>query len=235
LLTESALHKMGLKNPVGQLIHVNKNSLRVVGIITDFVAGWVYSNNSPIIIRGSAKQFSAINIRLNGARSTSENLSKLSVIFRKYNPDYPFVCLFANENFASRFKDDENIGTIAMTFTGLTIFISCMGLFALAAFMAENRVKEIGIRKVLGASVTGLITLLSKDFILLVGLSFAIASPIAWWLMSKWLQNYPLHTNIGYWVFILTGVASLFIALITVGFQALKAAMVNPIKNLRSE
>jgi len=236
LLTESALHKMGLKNPVGQLIYLNKTSpLRVVGVIKDFVAGWVYSNKSPIIIRGSAKQFSAINIRLNGARSSSENLSKLSVIFRKYNPDYPFVCLFANENFASRFKDDENIGTIAMTFTGLTIFISCMGLFALAAFMAENRVKEIGIRKVLGASVTGLITLLSKDFILLVGLSFAIASPIAWWLMSKWLQNYPLHTDIGYWVFILTGVASLFIALITVGFQALKAAMVNPIKNLRSE
>ncbi|HEY9004011.1 MAG TPA: FtsX-like permease family protein, partial [Mucilaginibacter sp.] len=235
LLTQSALHKMGLKNPVGQLIHLGKTPLHVVGIIKDYVAGWVYSANNPIIIRGSAKQFSAINLRLNGARPSSENLSKIGRIFRKYNPDYPFICLFANENFASRFKGDENIGTIAMAFTGMTIFISLMGLFALAAFMAENRIKEIGIRKILGASVTGLITLLSKDFILLVGLSFLIASPIAWWLMSKWLQNFPLHIDIGYWVFILTGIATLLIALITVGFQALKAAMLNPVKNLRSE
>lgn len=132
-------------------------------------------------------------------------------------------------------QDDENIGTIAATFAGLTIFISCMGLFALAAFMAENRIKEIGIRKVLGASVTGIVTLLSRDFLVLVSVSFAIASPIAWWLMNKWLQNYPLHVHINYWIFILTGLGSLLIAFITVGFQALKAAMINPIKNLRSE
>ena len=101
--------------------------------------------------------------------------------------------------------------------------------------MAENRLKEIGIRKVLGASVTAITTLLSKDFLILVGIAFVIASPIAWWLMNKWLENYPLHIHIGYWVFLLTGVASILIALVTVGFQALKAAMLNPIKNLRTE
>ena len=124
---------------------------------------------------------------------------------------------------------------MAAAFAGLTIFISCMGLFALAAFMAENRVKEIGIRKVLGASVAAITTLLSKDFLILVGIAFVIASPIAWWLMNKWLSNYPLHIGIGYWVFILTGAASILIALLTVGFQAVKAAILNPIKNLRTE
>jgi putative ABC transport system permease protein len=235
LLTQAAVNTMGLKNPVGQLMRNGKTQLRVVGVIKDFVAGWAYSLASPIIIRGTAKQLSAINLRLNGAKPMSQNLSKVSAIFRKYNPDYPFVCLFVNDNFAYRLHDDENIGTIAAVFAGLTIFISCMGLFALAAFMAENRIKEIGIRKVLGASVTGLAAMLSKDFLLLVSLSFAIASPIAWWLMNKWLRNYPLHIHIGYWVFILTGAASLLIALVTVGFQAIKAAVLNPIRNLRSE
>ena len=226
---------MGLKNPVGQLMRNGKTQLHIVGVIKDYVAGWAYSLANPIIVRGSAKQLSAINFRFNGAKPTSQSLSKVSAIFRKYNPDYPFVCLFANENFAYRLHDDKNIGTIAAVFAGLTIFISCMGLFALATFMAENRIKEIGIRKVLGASVTGLAAMLSKDFLVLVALSFAIASPIAWWLMNKWLQNYPLRIDIGYWVFILTGLASLLIALLTVGFQAMKAAVLNPIKNLRSE
>ena len=235
LLTKAAAARIGLKHPVGQLMYRDRAQLHIVGVIKDFVAGWAFSNANPIIIRGTTKQFGAINLRLNSARHTAENLSKISAIFRKYNPDYPFVCLFVNDNFASRLKGDENIGTIAMTFTGLTIFISCMGLFALAAFTAENRIKEIGIRKVLGASVSGLVVLLSKEFVLLVGLSFALASPIAWSLMSKWLQNYPLHIHIGYWVFILTGAASLVIAIATVCFQALKAATLNPVKNLRSE
>ena len=235
LLTQAAADKMGLKHPVGQLMRMNEGELHIVGVIKDFVAGWIYDKGTPIIVRGTNRQFGAINLRLNGAKATSENLSKISGIFRKYNPDYPFVCLFVNDNFTARLNDDENFGAIAATFAGLTIFISCMGLFALAAFMAENRIKEIGIRKVLGASVSGIVTMLSKDFLVLVTVSFVIASPLAWWLMSKWLQNYPLRVGIGYWVFILTAAVSLMIAFLTVGFQALKAAMLNPIKNLRSE
>ncbi len=235
LLTQAAVSKMGLKNPVGQLMRFNKTELHIVGVIKDFVAGWAYSLANPIIIRGTTRQFGAINLRLNSARPVSTNLSKISAVFRKYNPDYPFVCEFVNQNFAYRLHGDENTGTIAAIFAGMTIFISCMGLFALAAFTAENRIKEIGIRKVLGASVTGIATMLSKDFVLLVSLSFAIASPVAWWLMSKWLQNYPLHIHIGYWMFILTGAASLLIAIVTVSFQALKAALANPVKSLKTE
>jgi putative ABC transport system permease protein len=234
LLTQTAVTKMGLKDPVGQLMYRGQTQLHIVGVIKDFVAGWAYVSN-PIIIRGTSTQFGAINIRLNAAHTASANLSKINAILTKYNPDYPFVYHFVSENNVARMQDDVNFGTFAAVFTGLTIFISCMGLFALAAFMAENKIKEIGIRKVLGASVTGIATLLSRDFVVLVGVSFAIASPIAWWLMSKWLQNYPLHIHMDWWIFALTGGLSLFIALLTVGFQALKAAMLSPVKSLRSE
>lgn len=235
LLTETAVKKIGFKNPVGQLVKKGNINLHVVGVIKDYIAGWAYNLPSPIIIRGTTNQFGAINLRLSSVQPVAMSLSKIGAIFRKYNPDYPFAYRFVDETYRDRLRDDENIGTFAAAFAGLTIFISCMGLFALAAFMAENRIKEIGIRKVLGASVTAITTLLSKDFLVLVGIAFVIASPISWWLMNKWLENYPLHIRIGYWVFLLTGAASILIALITVGFQALKTAILNPIKNLRTE
>ncbi|HEY8931255.1 MAG TPA: ABC transporter permease [Mucilaginibacter sp.] len=235
LLTETAVKTMGFKEPVGQVIKQEKTNLHVVGVIKDYVAGWAYNLPGPIIIRGSSKQLSAMNFRLSSIQPAAASLSKIGAIFRKYNPDYPFVYYFASDTYRNRLSDEENFGTMAAAFAGLTIFISCMGLFALAAFMAESRIKEIGIRKVLGASVTAITTLLSKDFLVLVGIACIIASPIAWWLMNKWLQSYPMHIGIGYWVFILTGAAAILIALFTVGFQAFKAAILNPVKNLRSE
>lgn len=209
--------------------------MHVVGVIKDYVATWAYNLPDPIIIRGTTKQFGAMNFRLSAAQTVSASLAKIGIIVRKYNPGYPFSYYMADDIYHNRLHDDEHIGTMAAAFAGLTIFISCMGLFALAAFMAENRVKEIGIRKVLGASVAAITTLLSKDFLVLVGIAFVIASPIAWWLMNKWLTNYPQHVDIGFWVFIITGVASILIALLTVGFQAVKTAILNPIKNLRTE
>jgi len=235
LLTETAVKTMGFKKPVGQLIKQGETNLHVVGVIKDYVAGWAYSLPGPIIIRGSGKQLSAMNFRLSGSQPIAESLSKIGAIFRKYNPDYPFAYYFASDTYRNRLSDEENFGMMAAASAGLTIFISCMGLFALAAFMAESRIKEIGIRKVLGASVAAITTLLSKDFLVLVAIACVIASPIAWWLMNKWLQNYPLHIGIGYLVFILTGAAAILIALFTVGFQAFKAALLNPVKNLRSE
>jgi putative ABC transport system permease protein len=235
LLTQAAANKMGFKHPVGQLMKQGRANLHVVGLINDYVASWAYDKPNPIIVRGTTKQFGAINFRLSNTQPVSTSLSKIGAIFRKYNPDYPFTCYFVDKTYKMGLQDDEHTGTIAAAFAGLTIFISCMGLFALAVFMAENRIKEIGIRKVLGASVAAITTLLSKDFLVLVGLSFVIASPIAWLLMSKYLESYPLHIDIGWRVFALTGVASVLIALVTVGSQAIKAATANPIKNLRTE
>lgn len=235
LLSETAVKKIGFKEPIGQLIKKGNVNLHVIGVIKDYVAGWAYSLPTPMIIRGTNKQFGAMNFRLSSAQPVSASLSKIGAIFRKYNPDYPFSYYFVDDTYHNRLKDDEHIGTMAAASASLTIFISFMGLFALAAFMAENRIKEIGIRKVLGASVAAITTLLSKDFLVLVGIAFVIATPVAWWLMNRWLQNYPLHIEIGYWVFLLTGAASILVALFTVGFQALKAALLNPIKNLRNE
>ena len=235
LLSETAVKKIGFKDAVGQLMKKGSTNLHVIGVIKDYVASWAFDKPEPMIIRGTNKQFGAINFRLSNTQPVSASLSKIGAIVRKYNTDYPFVYYFVNDTYKKGLEGDENFGSIAAAFAGLTIFISCMGLFALAAFMAENRIKEIGIRKVLGASVTAITTLLSKDFLVLVGISFVIASPIAWWLMDKWLQNYPLHIEIGYWVFILTGAASILITSVTVGSQAFKAAILNPIKNLRTE
>ena len=143
--------------------------------------------------------------------------------------------VFVDESYANKFKDAQRTGELAGLFALLTIFISCLGLFGLATYMAENRIKEIGIRKVLGASVTGIASLLSLDFLKLVSISFLIAAPVAWWAMSKWLDTYTYRINMEWWVFALAALLSILIAIITVSFQAIKAAVANPVKSLRTE
>ena len=145
------------------------------------------------------------------------------------------IMLFQNQEYAEKFKSEERTGTLAALFAGLTIFISCLGLFGLATYMAENRIKEIGIRKVLGASVSGITSLLSKDFLKLVMISFLVACPVSWWMMHKWLEDYPYHVAIQWQVFAFAGIISLLIALITVSYHSIKAAIANPVKSLRTE
>lgn len=176
-----------------------------------------------------------IHIKLNGNHSTSANITVMEKIFKKYNPEYPFEYRFTDEEYAKKFNDDRTTGTLSLLFSGLTIFISCLGLFGLAAFMAEKRIKEIGVRKVLGASVASITGLLSADFVKLVIISIFIASPIAWLVMNKWLQGYDYHISIPFWIFIIAGSAALLIALVTVSFQSIKAASANPVTSLRSE
>ena len=156
-------------------------------------------------------------------------------VFKIYNPNYPFEFHFIDEQYAKKFSDDKTTATLSALFSGLTIFISCLGLFGLAAYMAEKRVKEIGVRKVLGASVAGIATLLSKDFIKLVIVAIFIASPIAWFTMNKWLAAFNYRIQISWWIFGVAGLAAILIAVLTVSFQAIKAAVANPIVSLRSE
>ncbi|WP_317169535.1 ABC transporter permease [Mucilaginibacter humi] len=156
-------------------------------------------------------------------------------MFQKYNPQYPFDYKFVDESYAEKFDNEKRQGTLAALFAGLTIFISCLGLFGLASYTAENRIKEIGVRKVLGASVTEIATLLSKDFLALVVISLVVATPIAYWAMSKWLTSYTYRVSINWWVFALAGILSIVIALITVSYQSVKAALANPVRSLRSE
>jgi ABC-type antimicrobial peptide transport system permease subunit len=190
-----------------------------------------------MIIQGPAPHnwFGTLTFRFNEKNKRSANLKTIEQIFRKYNPNYPFQYYFVDESYAQRFRGTQITASLSSLFAGLCIFISCLGLFALAAYMAENRTKEIGIRKVLGASVTTITTLLSKDFVILVIIAFAIASPLAWWAMNAWLQDFSYRISISWWIFAVTGVVSVLIALGTVSFQAIKAALANPVKSLRTE
>jgi len=147
----------------------------------------------------------------------------------------PFSYQFLDDSFDDMYREEQRVGKVALTFSLLAVLIACLGLFGLATYMSEQRTKEIGVRKVLGASVPNIVSMLSKDFLLLVLISFVIAVPVAWWGMNKWLQDFAYRINIGWWIFVVAGVTALLIALITVSFQAIKAAIANPVKSLRTE
>src|SRR6201991_3578388 len=238
IVNESALKVMKFKDPIGKKVGDLGVDWHIVGVIKDFILTSPYEPTRPILICGAKSKFMTfyvIQIKLNGSNPTAKNLEKAKAIFSKYNPDYAFDPKFIDEEYARKFENEKTQGTLASLFAGLTIFISCLGLFGLAAYMAENRIKEIGVRKVLGASVASITTLLSKDFLKLVIISFFIAAPLAWWGMYKWLQSYEYRVGIEWWVFGLAGLLSIMIALVTVSYQSIKAAVANPVRNLRAE
>ncbi len=235
LLNETAVKTMRLKDPVGQTVKGDGSDWKVIGIIKDFIYESPYQKISPLMVMGPNSWFNVMHIKLNPAKTTTANLAIMEQIFKQYNPQYPFDYKFVDEEYSLKFKDEKRIGTLAGLFAALTVFISCLGLFGLATYMAENRIKEIGVRKVLGASVGGIASLLSIDFLKLVFVSFLIASPIAYWAMHEWLQTFNYRIGIEWWVFALAGIASIFIAIVTVSYQAIKAAVANPVKSLRTE
>lgn len=235
LLNESAAQLIGFADPVGQEIRTPRKKFRIVGVVKDFIPGSPYAPVQPIIIKGPEQEWGTLNIRLNDQHSMPANMEKITRIFSHYNPNYPFGYKVVEDVHSETFQDVKHLGVLASVFSGLTIFISCLGLFALAAYMAENRIKEIGIRKVLGASVSGIAALLSKEFLKLVLISFVIASPLAGWAMHSWLQNFSYHIRISWWIFALTGLLTVLITIITVSTQAIKAALANPANSLRTE
>lgn len=235
IINETAYKLMGFKDAIGQIIYDDPVNWHVIGVIKDFVQESPYEPIKPLIIRGPKEWTSTMLIKLNGSNSTAANLAKLEQVLKKYDPVYPVEYAFADEEYATKFADEQLAGTLASLFAALTIFISCLGLFGLSTYMAENRIKEIGVRKVLGASVAGISSLLSKDFVKLVFIAIVIASPVAWFVMNKWLQQYDYRIAIGYTTFIIAGSLAVFIALVTVSFQSIKAALANPVKSLRAE
>ena len=235
LLNEAAVKVMHLKNPVGTIVKTDDREWHVVGVLKDFIYQSPYEKVQQLAVMGPKSWFNVIHFKLNPANSTQRDLQLAENVFKKYNPQYPFDYKFVDESYALKFHEEKRKATLAGLFAALTIFISCLGLFGLATYMAENRIKEIGVRKVLGASVFGITSLLSKDFLRLVIISLFIASPIAWWAMNTWLKDYSYHISIEWWVFILAGVLSVVIALVSVGYQSIRAAISNPAKSLRTE
>ncbi|PSL23027.1 ABC transporter permease [Chitinophaga ginsengisoli] len=236
ILNETAVKYMGLKNPIGKIVQVGTKQLHVIGVIKDMVMGSPYEPVKPTIFRmGKAGFFDYMNIRINPQASAHDAIDKITAVCRAYAPAEPFSYKFVSEEYAKKFSDEERIGKLAGCFAGLAIFISCLGLFGMAAFMAEQRFKEIGVRKVLGASVLNIWGLLTKDFVLLVLFACLIATPVAYYFLQSWLLKYDYHTEITWWIFAAAGVGALVIALLTVSFQSISAALMNPVKSLRLE
>lgn len=238
IINESALKVMKFKDPIGKEVFDLGIQWHIVGVIKDFILTNPYEATKPILICGAKSKFMTFNtlqIKLNGGNTTTNNIKNLASTIKKYNPDYPFEYHFVDVEYEKKFANEQLEGKLAALFAGLTIFISCLGLFGLATYMAENRIKEIGIRKVLGASVTNITALLSKDFVILIIVAFLIATPVAYWGLSAWLTDYSYHIKINFGVFALAGLLSVVIALITVSYQSIKAALSNPVKSLKSE
>ncbi|PSL49901.1 ABC-type antimicrobial peptide transport system permease subunit [Chitinophaga niastensis] len=237
VLNETAVKTMGFKKPIGRIITSSggKLSWHVVGVVKDYIAGSPYGEIPPVVIEGPGSFFNTMHIKFNPAHSTSDNLAKAEQVFKKYNQDYPFNYQFVDQEYAKRFDNEQRTKTLAGLFATLAIFISCLGLFGLSAYMAESRVKEIGVRKVLGASVLNIAKLLSLDFIKLVFVSIVIATPVAWYAMNKWLQDYSYRIHLSWAIFLIAGLLAIAIALITVSFQSIRSAMANPVKSLRKE
>ena len=234
LLNETAMKIMNLEHPVGEVVKIMEKDWHVVGVFKDFILSSPYDPVKPMLLGGAGGWFEMMHIRLNGANRMADNLAKTESIFKSYHPVFPFEYKFLDEEYARKFQNEQRTGSLVTWFAGLTVFISCLGLFALVTFMAESRRKEIGIRKILGASVSDVMLLLTKEFLILVLISIAIALPVAWWIMEKWLSNYAYRTNITWWLFVMVGFMSLFIALLTVCFQAMKAATANPAQSIKN-
>jgi len=243
ILNKTAVAYMGIKDPIGKYMRdsdpdiENENPpLKIIGVIDDIIMQSPYSPvKQSMYVFDNEGNGSFYNLRLNPEKSTSENLELIESVFKKNFPNTPFDFQFIDDEYGAKFRSEERVASLARVFTALAIFISCLGLFGLASFVAEQRTKEIGVRKVLGASISQLWLLLSKDFITLVVIALLIASPLAYYIMGQWLQKFSYRTAVTWDVFAIACFGAIIITLITVSFQAIKAATSNPVKSLRTE
>ena len=235
ILNETAVKRLRLKDPVNVVINFQGTQYTIAGVVKDALMLSPFAPADPTMFFCDAEPKGNIMYRLSPGINTQEAITQLTAVFNKYNPAFPYHYQFADEDYAAKFKLEVLIGKLAGIFAALAILISCLGLFGLAAYIAEQRTKEIGIRKVLGASVSQVWLLLSKDFIVLVLISCFIASPLAFYFLNNWLQDYDYRISIGASVFILAGIAAIIITIATISFQAIKAAIANPVKSLRTE
>jgi putative ABC transport system permease protein len=240
VIINEALANMIGKNPVGKMLFRDTSSTgaihyTIAGVTKDFVYGDMYGKSDPLVFISDTGNYGYMYIRVKPEAHNDKALAGIESIIKRNNPGYPFDYIFVDAEFDRQFRSETLVGTLSRVFAGLAILISCLGLFGLAAYTAERRTREIGIRKVLGASVSGITALLSKDFLQLVGISALIALPLAWWSMHSWLQGFAYRVEISWWVFLVAGMTALLIALLTVSFQAIRSALANPVKSLRAE
>lgn len=236
LINETAAKIMGFKNPIGETVRDNDREYHVIGVFGDILFGSPFENSKPVLLMGPKSSYmNNLHVKLSPATDVVRQIQEVEKIFTKYCPSYPFEYHFVNEDYAKKFQDMQRVARLTTLFALLTIFISCLGLFGLASYIAEGRVKEIGIRKVLGASAMKIMTLLTKDFLVLVAISLTISAPLAWYGMHQWLQGYAYRISIDWWIFVGAGVIVMLISLITTGYHAYRATLTNPVKSLRAD
>ncbi|HZK63513.1 MAG TPA: FtsX-like permease family protein, partial [Puia sp.] len=233
IINQALAQKLNLKDPIGKRIANGGATFPVIGVVEDFNFESLRDHIGGLVMHlGSSP--SIISVKTNTA-NMSHTMGSIAAVWKTFSPGQPLRYRFLDESFASMYSDVQRMARIFTSFAVLAIIIACLGLFGLSAFMAEQRSKEIGVRKVLGASVRSITALMSKDFVKLVIIAIVIASPIAWWAMSKWLQDFAYRIPIDWWIFAVAGGTAIIIALFTVSFQSVKAAMSNPVDSLRSE
>ncbi|MBS1600421.1 MAG: ABC transporter permease [Bacteroidetes bacterium] len=235
ILNEAAANFIGFKKPIGETIRWWGTPLKVIGIAKNMIMENPFESAKPTIFVASNDPMNITILKINPKSSAKDALNKIESVFKKFNPSELFQYNFVDEEYAKKFGNEERIGTLAGFFAILAVAISCLGLFGLASFIAEQRTKEIGVRKVLGASVFSVWNLLSKDFAMLVLISLFISIPISYYFMHQWLQNYEFRTNISWWIFVAAGSGAVLITILVVSFQTVKAAVSNPLKSLRTE
>jgi putative ABC transport system permease protein len=235
ILNETALKTFKIKKPfVGQRFEINGKKGQIIGIVKDFHFRSPKEIITPIVLTTDSQWLSYIYVKTT-VKNTVKTLEKTQAIWNGLVKNQPFKYEFLDDNYDSLHRKEQIQLQLISIFSGIVLLIACLGLFGLATFTAEARTKEIGIRKVLGASVTQIVNLLSKDFLKLVILGIVIASPIAYWAMNKWLQDFAYRVDISWWIFALAGIVAIVIALLTVSYQSIKAALANPVKSLRTE
>ncbi len=233
LINQTAAARIGYKDPVGKPLSIWGKQGTIIGVVEDFHFNSLHDRITPMIIRMDEKySYDNLLVRTEPGK-TKEALAAMETLCRTMNPGFPFTYSFIDEGYRQQYKSESIVGTLATVFACLAIFIACLGLFGLAAFTAEQRTKEIGVRKVLGASVTNIVGLLSRDFLKLVLIAIVLATPVAWWVMHEWLQAFSYRANISWWIFVVAGLLAVIIALITVSFQSIRAALTSPSKSLK--
>lgn len=235
IFNEAAIRQMGMQNPIGQQVTWNDKTYTIIGVIKDMVMESPFEPVRPTSFFLDKNAGNVLNIKLNPVFDREKSLQKVEQILKKYSPNAPFEYQFIEEAYSKKFGSTQQFGKLISMFTVLAIFISCLGLFGLASFIAEQRTKEIGVRKILGATVLAIWRMLSKDFALLVVLSFMIATPISHYLLSGWLTRFTYRTEVSWWIFILTGIGTLLLTILTVSYHTFRAALMNPVKSLKNE
>ena len=234
ILNETAIRQMGMTNPVGKRFKFHETEGQIIGVVRDFHSESAREGVFPLVLYSRPNYNGMLHVRTTG-QGAPQAIAAAQRLLKRDHPDWLFEYQFLDETYDRMYRADQRTGQLFQFFAGIAIIVCCLGLFGLAAFTAEQRTKEIGVRKVLGASVASIVALLSKDFLKYVLIAIVLASPIAWYVMNRWLQDFAYRIDIEWWVFALAGLLAVGIALLTVSFQSIRAALMNPVKSLRSE